>query len=149
MNPPYRADHIGSFLRPSELLEARKNASREELQALEGQQIRRILALQKELGFELATDGKFRRRNFMSDFTDAVEGFDLGDAVGRTWNAGQAGAAPVSSVTGIFSQKLRQVRSLTKASRWAMIQFSLSIIPPIPSTIPRSAHPGLRFELST
>src|SRR5438094_746613 len=45
MNPPYRADHIGSFLRPSELLEARKNASRDELQALEDQQIRRIPAI--------------------------------------------------------------------------------------------------------
>jgi len=113
MNPLYRADHIGSFLRPSELLEARKNASREELEVLEDQQILRILAVQKELGFEIATDGEFRRRNFMSDFTDAVEGFDLGDAVGRTWNAGEASATPVSSVTGIVTQKLRQVRSLT------------------------------------
>lgn len=113
MNPPYRADHIGSFLRPSELLQARKNASREELQVLEDQQISRILAMQKKLGFELATDGEFRRWNFMSDFTDAVEGFDLGDAIGRTWNASQSGAAPVSSVTGIVTKKLRQVRSLT------------------------------------
>ena len=113
MKPLYRADHIGSFLRPSNLLEARTNGSRDELRALEDQQIRRILAMQEELGFELATDGEFRRRNFMSDFTDAVEGFDLADAVGRTWNSGQAGAGPVSSVTGIVTQKLRQVRSLT------------------------------------
>jgi 5-methyltetrahydropteroyltriglutamate--homocysteine methyltransferase len=113
MKALYRADHIGSFLRPFNLLEARKNGSRDELQALENQQILRILAIQEELGFELATDGEFRRRNFMSDFTDAVEGFDLGDAVGRTWNAGQAEAAPVSSVTGIVTQKLRQVHSLT------------------------------------
>ena len=49
MNPPYRADHIGSFLRPSELLEARKNPSRDTLQALEDQQICRILTRQKEL----------------------------------------------------------------------------------------------------
>ena len=113
MNPSFRADHIGSFLRSSDLLEARKNSSRDELRALEDQQIRRILTIQEELGFDLATDGEFRRRNFMSDFTDAVEGFDLGDAVGRTWNAGQAEAAPVSSVTGIVTQKLRQVRPLT------------------------------------
>jgi len=90
MKALYRADHIGSFLRPSELLETRENTSREELQALEDQHIHRILAMQKELGFEIATDGEFRRRNFMSDFTDAVEGFDLGDAVGRTWNAGRS-----------------------------------------------------------
>ena len=48
-----------------------------------------MLARQKELGFEIFTDGELRRRNFMSDFTDAVEGFDLGDAVGRAWQGGR------------------------------------------------------------
>jgi 5-methyltetrahydropteroyltriglutamate--homocysteine methyltransferase len=113
MNTPHRADHIGSFLRPFDLLEARKWASPEQLQALEDQQILRILAKQRELGFEIATDGELRRRNFMSDFTDAVEGFDLADAVGRTWSAGAAGTAPASSVTGVVTKKLRQVHPLT------------------------------------
>jgi len=113
MNTSYRADHIGSFLRPVDLLEARKQASREQLQALEDQQILRVLEKQTELGFEIVTDGEFRRRNFMSDFTDAVEGFDLTDAVGRTWKAGQGAAAAVSSVTGVVTNKLRQVRPLT------------------------------------
>jgi 5-methyltetrahydropteroyltriglutamate--homocysteine methyltransferase len=111
----YRADHVGSFLRPAELLEARNNpaTNREQLRALEDRHIQRILAKQKELGFELATDGELRRRNFMSDFTDAVEGFDMGDAVARNWKAGDVKAAPVSSVTGIVSKKLRQARPLT------------------------------------
>jgi 5-methyltetrahydropteroyltriglutamate--homocysteine methyltransferase len=109
----FRADHIGSFLRPAELLEARPSASPEQLQQLEDKHILRVLAKQKELGFEAATDGEFRRRNFMSDFTDAVLGFDLADAVGRSWQAGQAAGAPVSSVTGIVTSKLRQVRPLT------------------------------------
>jgi 5-methyltetrahydropteroyltriglutamate--homocysteine methyltransferase len=111
----YPADHVGSFLRPAELLEARNNPAinREQLRALEDRHIQRILAKQKELGFELATDGELRRRNFMSDFTDAVEGFDMGDAVARNWKAGDMKAAPVSSVTGIVSKKLRQARPLT------------------------------------
>ena len=113
MGAPYRADHVGSFLRPAELLQARRSASPEELRKLEDQHIQRVLAKQKELGFEAATDGEFRRRNFMSDFTDAVEGFDLSDAVGRNWQADQGAGAPVSSVTGIVSSKLRQVRPLT------------------------------------
>ena len=50
----------------------------------------------------------------MSDFTDAVEGFDFGDAVARNWSAGDKGAAPVSNVNGIVSKKLRQVRPLTR-----------------------------------
>jgi 5-methyltetrahydropteroyltriglutamate--homocysteine methyltransferase len=79
----YRADHVGSFLRPPELLEARNHVAKDplRLRTLEDLHIQRILAKQNELGFELATDGELRRRNFMSDFTDAVEGFDLGDAV--------------------------------------------------------------------
>jgi 5-methyltetrahydropteroyltriglutamate--homocysteine methyltransferase len=115
MSTPYRADHVGSFLRPPELLEARRTAINHgaQLQAIEDRQIDRVLAKQKDLGFEIFTDGEFRRRNFMSDFTDAVEGFDLGDALSRAWKAGQAKDAPVSSVTGIVTQKLRAKELLT------------------------------------
>lgn len=113
MPAQFRADHIGSFLRPAELLEARSSASPDRLRQLEDQHILRVLAKQKELGFEVVTDGEFRRRNFMSDFTDAVDGFDFSDGVGRTWKAGQSAAASVSRVTGIVTSKLRQVRPLT------------------------------------
>src|SRR3990167_4967233 len=102
MSAAYRADHIGSFLRPAELLEARRSATAdpERLRAIEDQHIHRVLRKQQELGFEIFTDGELRRRNFMSDFTDAVEGFDLGDALARSWQADQAKAA-ASSVAGI------------------------------------------------
>jgi 5-methyltetrahydropteroyltriglutamate--homocysteine methyltransferase len=115
MGTPYRADHVGSFLRPGELLEARKNAATdpERLRRLEDLHIQRVLAKQQELGFEFVTDGELRRRNFMSDFTDAVEGFDMGDAVARNWKAGESEAAPVSNVAGIVTKKLRQTRPLT------------------------------------
>ena len=115
MPTPYRADHVGSFLRPAELLEACRNAAvnAEQLRAIEDRHIQRVLAKQKELGFEIFTDGELRRRNFMSDLTDAVEGFDLGDAVSRTWKAGDAEDSAVSRVAGIVTSKLRQVRPLT------------------------------------
>src|SRR3989338_11556473 len=102
MSGTYRADHIGSFLRPAELLEARRSATAdpERLRAIEDQHIARVLRKQQELGFEIFTDGELRRRNFMSDFTDAVEGFDLGDAVSRSWQAGQTRNTTVASVTG-------------------------------------------------
>jgi 5-methyltetrahydropteroyltriglutamate--homocysteine methyltransferase len=97
------------------LLEARAAAVTDlgGLGAVEDRHILRILDKQKELGFELFTDGEFRRRNFMSDFTDAVEGFDFGDAVARAWAAGGATGAEVSKVTGIVRSKLRQKRPLT------------------------------------
>jgi len=110
-----RADHVGSFLRPYELLEARRNAARDpaRLHAVEDAQIRGVLKKQEELGFQLFTDGELRRRNFMSDFTDAVEGFDMGDSIARDWQAGQEKNQPVSSVAGVVTKALRQARPLT------------------------------------
>lgn len=69
MNNQYRADHVGSFLRSSEILEARRSVTldADSLRALEDRQVMRVLAKQKELGFEIFTDGELRRRNFMSD----------------------------------------------------------------------------------
>ncbi len=111
----FRADHVGSLLRPPDLLRARSDPSTtpEQLRTLEDRHIENALARQRELGFEFATDGELRRRNFMSDFTDAVEGFDLRDGLARNWQAGTAQSAPVSSITGIVAAKLRQTRPLT------------------------------------
>jgi len=113
MNASYRADHVGSLLRPPDLLEARRTADPERLQTIEDRHILRVLSRQQELGLSIFTDGELRRRNFMSDFTDAVDGFDHGDAVARSWQAGSVATTPVSSVTGIVTAKLRQLRPLT------------------------------------
>lgn len=114
MTDLYRADHIGSLLRPAELLQAReKDMDPAQRKAVEDRHILRVLAKQEDLGFPIATDGELRRRNFMSDFVDAVEGFDLADAVARSWRAAGAENKPVSSVAGIVNAKLRQVRPLT------------------------------------
>lgn len=142
---PYRADHIGSLLRPAELLQARQSQmATEELRALEDEQIKRVFARQQELGFEIFTDGELRRRNFMSDFTDAVEGFDFGDAVARAWNAGNSGGAPVSSVTGIVNKKLRQTKPLTGHE----LPFSKSNCPgAIKITLPSATQfPAISFK---
>jgi len=110
----YRADHVGSLLRPAELLEARRNGKDpQRLRELEDRHVARVLAKQKELGFQVFTDGELRRRNFMSDFTDAVEGFDLGDSLERTWEAAEAKGAASLRVAGIVTAKLKRVRPLT------------------------------------
>jgi methionine synthase II (cobalamin-independent) len=118
MSSPFRADHVGSLLRPADLLSAQQMQGTdvaERLRELEDTHIRRVLERQKELGFDIFTDGELRRRNFMSDFTDSVDGFDLGDAVARTWKAGDAKAKTpaVSSIAGVVTKKLRQTRPLT------------------------------------
>jgi 5-methyltetrahydropteroyltriglutamate--homocysteine methyltransferase len=118
MSSTYRADHVGSFLRPAELLDARRaHMPAEKLEALEDRHVQQVLDRQKELGFEVFTDGELRRSNFMSDFTDAVEGFDFGNAVRREWSAEgereKQTQAAVSSINGIVTSALRQRQPLT------------------------------------
>lgn len=117
----YRADNVGSLLRPSCLLAARASGADPAcLKTLEDQHIQRVLAKQAELGFEIFTDGELRRRNFMSTFTDAVEGFDIGLAVQRDWRTnGHAQKEHVSHVTGVVNTKLRQLHPLT----WSELPF--------------------------
>jgi 5-methyltetrahydropteroyltriglutamate--homocysteine methyltransferase len=114
MSTIYRADHIGSFLRPAELLQARSsNVDTAQLRALEDTHILRVVERQKELGFEIFTDGELRRGNFMSDFNDAVEGIDEGVAVLRTWQTGAGPSSRPSMVPGTVVGKIKQTRRLT------------------------------------
>jgi 5-methyltetrahydropteroyltriglutamate--homocysteine methyltransferase len=71
--PPFRADHVGSLLRPPELLEARRRyASGEigsdELRGIEDDAIRDVIKLQHDVGMRSATDGEFRRASWHMDF---------------------------------------------------------------------------------
>jgi 5-methyltetrahydropteroyltriglutamate--homocysteine methyltransferase len=142
----YRAEHIGSFLRPAELLEARSNPAfdSQQLRALEDKHIQRVLARQKDLGFDIFTDGELRRRNFMSDFTDAVEGFDMGEATPRSWQVGEKEDSGVSRVAGIVTAKLRQVRRLTGHELSFLLQHSPG---DIKMTLPSATQfPAIAFK---
>jgi methionine synthase II (cobalamin-independent) len=146
MSTTVRAEHIGSFLRPAELLQARERAAAdpEGLRALEDRHILRVLAKQKELGFAIFTDGELRRNNFMSDITDAVEGFDMGDAVARSWKVGQPVGETVSRVTGIVNAPLRAVRPLTGHELPFLKQYSPG---PIKMTLPSATQfPAISFK---
>jgi 5-methyltetrahydropteroyltriglutamate--homocysteine methyltransferase len=79
--PPFRADHVGSLLRPAALKEARvKRASGEisaaELATIENREIGRILRKQEEIGLLLATDGEFRRSWWHLDFLWSLDGVE-------------------------------------------------------------------------
>ena len=123
----YRADHIGSLLRPQELLQLRSNVKvdREQLREMEDKHILGVLQRQKELGFKIFTDGELRRLNFMSDFNEAVEGIDDSDNLLRSWQAGAAGSSTqVSRVPGIVVGKIKQTRRLTQHELAFMKQHS-------------------------
>ena len=66
LNPPFRADHIGSLKRPQELLQKRalleqKKATIEELKETEDAAIKEIVQMQRDAGIRSSTDGEFRR----------------------------------------------------------------------------------------
>jgi 5-methyltetrahydropteroyltriglutamate--homocysteine methyltransferase len=106
--PPFRAEHIGSLLRPPELMHARARFTRREidqaaLTAAEDAAIRGAIALQQRLGFKLVTDGEFRRRSYHSFFyaqlgklaIDTIEG---ADAKGAEGGDGGRSAQPVAMI---------------------------------------------------
>jgi 5-methyltetrahydropteroyltriglutamate--homocysteine methyltransferase len=161
MSISVRAEHIGSFLRPAELLEARQQAQAapEHVRALEDAHIKRVISRQKELGFQVFTDGETRRRNFMSDFTEAVAGFDLTDATPRSWfseldippangngdsRSGSHEDANVSRVAGVVSAKLKQMRRFTGHELSFLLQHSPG---PIKMTLPSvTQFPAISFK---
>jgi 5-methyltetrahydropteroyltriglutamate--homocysteine methyltransferase len=81
--PPFKADHVGSLLRPKRLLETRAGMQSgtlppEALRAVEDEEIRRAVALQKDVGLKLCTDGDFRRRHWFMDFIERIDGIRFG-----------------------------------------------------------------------
>ncbi|CAI7610621.1 unnamed protein product [Penicillium glandicola] len=78
-NGPFRAEHVGSFLRPDELLDVRhawnnKKATDAELKAVEDKAVNQIVALQQELGFDGINDGEYRRHMFWGTFWSNLDG---------------------------------------------------------------------------
>src|SRR5471030_2804260 len=100
MHPLNHADHVGSLLRPQELLDARKDpqVTREQLAAIEDRHILGVLKRQKDAGLEIFTDGELRRTGFMSDFYESVEGLDRDFEVARTWAGAPPGAGAARGI---------------------------------------------------
>jgi 5-methyltetrahydropteroyltriglutamate--homocysteine methyltransferase len=84
IEPPFRADHVGSLLRPPELLQAREEfaqdrMSADELRGIEDDAIREAVRMQEEVGLQSATDGEFRRASWHMDFIYQLDGIDQAD----------------------------------------------------------------------
>jgi 5-methyltetrahydropteroyltriglutamate--homocysteine methyltransferase len=77
--PPFRADHVGSLLRPERLLKAREEFAEnritaDKLRAVEDDAVRDVVRMQEEVGLRSATDGEFRRASWHMDFIYALDG---------------------------------------------------------------------------
>ncbi len=109
----FRADHVGSLLRPPALLEARRRAEAgiigpDALSAAEDDAISAAVKMQTRAGLEIFTDGEFRRRDFRSGIVDAFEGFTAEEA-GMPWR-GPDGTVTLPGVQYIVTERLNQRR---------------------------------------
>ena len=105
LNPPFRAEHIGSLLRPQSLLHERNRFARGEisgaaLAAAEDAAIKEALALQERVGLRLATDGEFRRRSYHSFFYRQLGDLSIDTIAGEDATGG--------TQTGMAGKRARQ-----------------------------------------
>ena len=98
--PPFRAEHVGSFVRPERLLRAARAHRAGELDAepyreIQDACIREVVAWQDEIGMPSVTDGEFRRRSWSAGVIDALDGFGLREegALKFRTEAGEIGLA--------------------------------------------------------
>jgi 5-methyltetrahydropteroyltriglutamate--homocysteine methyltransferase len=142
-SPPFRADHVGSFLRPKELLDAREKAqggtlTRAALRAVEDAAIRDVVKFQEDLGLSGITDGEFRRTYFHIDFLEQLGGVETRGGIAAKFH-GAAGdvsfAPPVMHVTG----KLRHERPIQTAD-FEFLKSATTRLPKVTIPSPTMLH---------
>ena len=117
--PPFRADHVGSFLRPRELLDAREQCrkgaiSKDALRKAEDSAIRDIVRFQEDQGLQAVTDGEFRRTYFHIDFLEQLDGVETRGGLPAHFHSAKGDvdfAPPVLHITG----KVRHARPIQVA----------------------------------
>ena len=150
MPATFRADHVGSLLRPPRIHQARTalregRMDQEELRAIEDQAILEALERQRSAGLEVFSDGEFRRTGFQNDLIESVEGFVDTDtpAVVRVWQ-GPGGEPSEQGTRQVVGGKLTKFRSLTGHQR----EFLQAHAPgPVKMTLPSpSQFPAISFQ---
>ncbi len=102
--PPFRADHVGSLLRPAAIKDARAKRARNEitaeaLRAVEDREIEQAIRKQEDIGLKLATDGEFRRSWYQFDFLKGLQGVELYEvAEGITFHGVKTKAESVRTI---------------------------------------------------
>jgi len=112
LNPPFRADHVGSLLRPPEIFDARENVangvmSTEQLREVEDDAIAAMIPKLEATGIQSITDGEYRRAWFHLDFLEQLDGVTVtGNIASSSGSEGRVGMSPPRvTVTGKLGHK--------------------------------------------
>ncbi len=141
--PPFRADHVGSFLRPKYLLEAREQKAKgeitpEQLRLVEDHAISEIVKFQQDVGLHSITDGEFRRTYFHLDFLEQLGGVktDIPVIVKRP-DGSEELAPPAILVTG----KVRHAKNIQLADfEYLKSQVAAGMTPKVTIPSPTMLH---------
>ncbi len=141
--PPFRADHVGSFLRPNYLLEARAQVAageitHEQLRAVEDKAITEVVKMQQDVGLQSITDGEFRRTYFHIDFLEQLGGVktDIPVTIKKPDGTEEL-APPVMRVT----DKVRHVKDIQRADfEYLKSQVSAGRTPKVTIPSPTMLH---------
>jgi 5-methyltetrahydropteroyltriglutamate--homocysteine methyltransferase len=119
INPPFRADQVGSLLRPAHLLDARAKfqngeITREELRRVEDDAIVGAIKKQESVGLHSITDGEFRRTYFHIDFLEQLEGVTVSGGLQLKFHS-KGGDVEFSPPRVAVTGKLRHVRDIQRA----------------------------------
>lgn len=119
VNPPFRADHVGSLLRPPALLQARDRyfngeISAEELRAVEDEAIADVVKKEEAVGMKSVTDGEFRRTYFHIDFLERLEGVTTKGGIKVKFRS-QEGEVDFAPPRLVVTGKMRHVEDIQRA----------------------------------
>jgi 5-methyltetrahydropteroyltriglutamate--homocysteine methyltransferase len=142
-SPPFRGDHVGSFLRPKDLLDARAQFQKgaiplDELRAVEDGAIRDIVRFQEDLGLYGVTDGEFRRTYFHIDFLERLEGVETRGGIATHFKTATGEvdfAPPVLHVTG----KVRHTNPI-QAADFQFLKSTTRRVPKVTIPSPTMLH---------
>ena len=143
--PPFRADHVGSFLRPKYLLDAReeffvkKTLNAEQLRAVEDKAIGEIVKFQQDVGLQSITDGEFRRTYFHLDFLEQLGGVvtEAGQLAVQNADGSTSLAPPVIKVV----DKVRHVKDIQRADfEFLKSQVAAGLTPKVTIPSPTMLH---------
>jgi 5-methyltetrahydropteroyltriglutamate--homocysteine methyltransferase len=116
VTPPFKADVVGSLLRPQAILEARAQhsagkLSREALWDIESAHVGEAVALQKTAGLRVATDGEYHRRHWFMDFVERIDGVVFEGGLKTTFQT-ESGPIEFAPPRVITARKLKRSRAL-------------------------------------
>lgn len=142
LKPPFRADHVGSLMRPKTVLQARNDAAAKkislgQLRAIEDEEIVRLVKKQEEIGLQAITDGEIRRAFFHLDFLERLDGVTVDGMIEANSDAGETVhfTPPRLSVSGT----LRHARNI-QVEDFAFLKQHVTQTPKVTIPSPTMVH---------